>query len=272
MSISTFFVEVSSSMGKRFVAKKEQTPSSMGFLSFFWMFFGYGVAAMVYPAWWIFALASLPTVAIRVVLEIIQAHVTMRAIAVADRSTYSFLRIVTIPLLLIVDIFLGYHISVPQMFGITLIVLVLVLLTMNHGISRKGAGLVLFTAINGTITISLYKYHIDNFNSVVAEQFIMLSFIVLYFTARIVWHEKKNPIRLLTNKHFFLQSFSSGLSSILGSFAYVFAPASIITAVKRSSLIMWSIISGRAYFHESHLYKKLFGFMMLAVAIVLFLL
>ena len=69
-----------------------------------------------------FSLALLPTFFVRACLEIILVGVALRATALADRSTFGFIRVVTIPLLLSVDFLLGYKISSWQFIGIGIII------------------------------------------------------------------------------------------------------------------------------------------------------
>lgn len=269
MLSGTLFAELSNALGKKEIKQKKETVFSMGFLNTFFVVLTFLVIALILPEKFVFSSASLPTLIPRILLEITQMTFLMFAISKAPRSSFGFLRVLTIPLLLIADITLGYDISQMQLIAIGIIVTTLLFLFLNHGIKKKGSVFVLFTACNAVLTISLYKYNITYYNSVIAEQLIALSCVLLYFFISARLYTKENPLRLLKKRLFLFQSVSSGVAHILESFAYLFAPASVIIAAKRSSTIMWSIISGRVYFHEKHVLRKFLGFVVIAGALFL---
>jgi drug/metabolite transporter (DMT)-like permease len=268
-SLGTLFEEAGSSLGKVKNLAREQTIYTMGFLQTFG-------GLMVFALFWLwnrqtflFSAASLPTFIPRVILEIVQAHVTMIAIAKADRSTFGFVRVITIPLLLAADILLGYHIQNLQIVGICFMITALLIVFTNHGIQKKAIGYVLFSGINAAVTLSLYKYNISHFNSVVAEQMIVYVALVVYFLAAAWLVAKENPLRFLTRPAFFAQAATLGAGSLVGSFAFMYAPASIILAAMRSSTIFWTTVSGRIYFKEQHILIKLFTFALLLTGLIL---
>lgn len=278
LAVATFSNEVANSIGKKAVQKKEESVYTMGFLHTFWATLFILVLAFIvpkdffiegFPGGFTFSLASLPTFIPRLVLEIVQLHVSLFAITRADRSTFSFLGIITIPLLLFVDILLGYPISTIQLAGITLIFISLLILFANHGIRRKGMFLVIFSAINAVITVSLYKYNISNFNSVEAEQGIILLALLVYTYLLANKRCGENPLVFFLRPLFLFQSIIKGFGGVLISFAFLFAPASIIMAGKRSFTIIWSIISGNIYFKEKRLAVKIVGFLLITTGIIL---
>jgi len=264
-SISTFFQEISVSIGKDGVTRRLQGVYTMGFLNSFWTILIFAFLITVVGQKFIFSLASLPTFSLRMFLEILQADVSVRAAVAADRSTYSFIRIITIPLLLSIDLFLGYRISSSQFAGIFLIALTLAFVFMSRGVSKVGIKLILFTAMNAAITLSLFKYDITHFNSVVAEQSIMYFVLLLYFFLSAYFRTGENPLLFLKKPRFFLQSSSNGAGSILQSFAYSFAPASVIIAAERSTAVLWSTLSGNLYFGEKNFWLKA-GLMSMIIA------
>ena len=90
-----------------------------------------------------------------------------------------------------------------------------------------------------------------------------------YFLIMAFFIAKENPIKFLKKPIFIGQSFSEGIGAVLGSFAYLFAPASIITTAKRSLSVLWSIVAGKVYFHEKHLIIKLMAFTLIIGGLVL---
>jgi len=205
----------------------------------------------------------------RLVLELIIINVALRALIVADRSTFGFLRTITLPLLLVVDLFLGYTISPMQMAGIGVIILTLFILFINHGINTRGLKLVIWSAILPVFTISLFKYNITNFNSVEAEQFLIHAFLLIYFFFAALKIDGENPFKFIFKKIFFEQSLAEGAGTVVMSFAYLFAPASVITAAKRSFTVFWSVLSGNRVFHEAHWILKISMIVLLVLGITL---
>lgn len=269
-SLGAFCEEVGLSIGKTKVAARQESIYTMAFLELLWG----AVIFLVMVAWtkgriFSFTAASLPTFVLRMLLEITLAEVNIRAITKASRSTYGFLRTLTIPLLLIIDIVLGYMIGPWQIAGMALLVLTIVALSYNHGLERRGMGLVLGTAVLAAVTLSLYKYNITHFNSVVGEQLVMITILVLYFWCKARFVAGESPEQFLRQPVFLFQSASAGVGTLLGSFAFVFAPASVILAAKRSSAVLWALLSGQHYFKERHFAAKLMGFLILAAGLVL---
>lgn len=268
-SIGTFLEEIASLLGKAKVQARQQSIYAMGFLQLLGMVALWGVLLLIKPGQFVFLRASLPTFGVRAVLEILQAHYTMVAIVKADRSTYGFLRTGTIPLLLLVDLVLGYTIGLSQIFGILIIIFALLFLFMNHGLTRHGAGVTIFTTVNAVATLSLYKYDITHFNSIPAEQLLIQLIVLIYFITAGVWIAKENPIIWLKKPPLLMQALTQGAGGIIESFAYGLAPASIIIAVKRSSAVVWSILSGNRYFGEKRLAIKLLGVAVVVLGIIL---
>jgi hypothetical protein len=272
VSIGTFFEEISASIGKKLVLNKKETIYSMGFLYTFLSLILLTITSIFITKNFSFSLASLPTFSLRIILEILQAHFTMLSIIKADRTTFNYIRILTIPLLIIVDVLLGYKLSIAQIAGLAIITICMFTIFKSSKINKKGVLFVLFTAINAVITISLYKYNISNFNSVEAEQILINLIIMLYFyiNARIV--TKEHPFLLLKKTIYLLQSSTQGIAGVVESFAYLFAAPSIILTAKKSTSLIWSIFSGNIYFKEKHIAIKIIVLIFITFGLVLFVL
>ncbi|USN59228.1 MAG: hypothetical protein H6767_04010 [Candidatus Peribacteria bacterium] len=107
---------------------------------------------------------SIGLLTIRMFLEVLQAHVSFQALKCSDRSTFSVIRILTIPLMVMVDISLGYSFTYFSLLGIGVIVVSFLFFnTKNKTLDFTGWYYVLFTAVNAVITISLFKYSITHF-------------------------------------------------------------------------------------------------------------
>ncbi|MEK7648640.1 MAG: hypothetical protein AAB400_01845 [Patescibacteria group bacterium] len=253
--LATLFEEVSTSSAKESMSRHMESIASRAFLVGMWGFLFLGLS-LLGGVEWKFNTASLPFFFSRVAIEIILTNITLKAITTADRSTFGFFRTLTIPIVLGIDVMLGTVLSFSQIWGILAIVASLFILSYRHALSSKGMGIALLSAIGSSLTLSLYKFDITHFNSVPAEQMLSGLIILPYF----LWHafarDKENPFVLLRSKKIFSESAASGVGGILASFAYLFAPASVIVAVQRSSAVCWSIVAGALHFHEQHIVEK----------------
>lgn len=266
---ATFFAEAQDSIGKHGANQGRLSIYSMGFLSLLWGFFFFAVIIAVKREF-IFSTASLPTFLVRAALEVLLIHTTLLAMTRADRSTFGFIRVGTLPLLLIVDIYLGYTLRTPAVLGITIIIIGVLLFSLWHrAVGKEGVWLVALTAVLAVATLSLYKYNITHFNSIEAEQssISLILLVYLFMMARIV--AKENPFAFLRQPIFLFQSLSAGLGDVLASFAYLFGAASVITAARRALAVLWSIVSGNLYFKERGLLIKLAVFFFILVGLVM---
>ncbi len=267
-ALSNVFEEISDSIGKRQVQKHVASVYTFGFLGLFFGAIILGTEGILRHSLH-FSLNSLPTFIPRLALEILQAYVTVRAITLADRGDFGFMKTLTIPLLLGMDIAFGYAITAAQVVGMVLIVLsVLILLIVEHA-RIQGLWYLVVGTVNAAVTITLYKYDIVHFNSVEAEQTIMSLVLMAYFFACAQYFAGENPLRFLKRGIFLEQSASSGLSNAIGSFAYAYAPASVILAALRSSAVLFALVSGRFYFRESHFLLRTFLLLFIIVGLAL---
>lgn len=260
---ATCSAEVGISIGKKAVQRQKQSAYTMGFLDVLWSVVFYALLIVFWRKEFQFSLESLPTFLPRIVLEIILAQITLTAIVRADRSTFNFIRVGTIPLLLFVDAFLGYPISGYHIIGIILIVCALGAIFVSRGIARKGILFCLASMTMAVATISLFKYDITHFNGVEAEQGTMTLVLLLYFVIMARIRARENALAFLFRPRFFLQAFAAGLANVLIAFPYALATASLITAAHRALSVLWAIVSGQVYFHEKHLVLKMALFLLL---------
>lgn len=267
--IGTFFEEISDSIGKNQVNARKESASTMAFLSLFWGAVFFTLISIFQNDGFVFKLASLPTFSVRAFLEIIQTYVSILAVVRADRSTYGFVRTITIPLLLMVDFALGYKIGFLPITGILITIIALLIIFLNKGIKKNGIGLVVFSAVNAVATISLFKYDITHFNSIAAEQLFINLILLLFFIVLAIIGARENPLTFLKKPIFFLQSFSVGMGGVIESFGYNYGAASIMTAAKRSSAIFWSLLSGKVYFKEKNAILKFVIFILLLIGLAL---
>lgn len=264
-SLSSFLEEIFSAIGKYKNERGQESVYTMAFLSLVGgtLFF---IATVLFTSEvFVFSGASLPTFIPRVALSIVQEYITIRAIVEASRSTFTFIRISTIPLLLAVDMLLGYTLSYMQLTGLGILFATMWYLFGKETLDKKGLYFVIWSAINAVIVISLFKYNITYYNSVAAEQIILSLFLMICFFVAAITIAKEQPLAFLKKPIFVFQALVQGAAGTLNSFAYVFAPASVIIAATRSSAMFWSITSGGMYFGEKKLTQKIVGACFLAL-------
>ncbi len=214
---------------------------------------------------------SLPTFSLRIVLEIIQLELTIRASVHADRTLFGALRVLTIPLLLCIDILLGYTLSLIQLSGMLLVVLALGFYFLHTSFRKAGMWYALLTSIGAAFTISLFKYDIEHWNSIATEQFFLTAILSLYFFVFVLRDWRHHVLIVPPARKLFSILASSGMSSTLNSFAYHYGPASLILAFVRASSVFWSFLSGIAYFGEVQIRRKILCCIVLVFAILLML-
>jgi hypothetical protein len=252
-AVSTFFEEIGGSLGKWMVERKEESYYALGFQNAILVQVFFVALVAFDPSRWKFDPRSIPTLIVFMLAAILQGWATMKSTSIAERSTFNFIRTGTIPLLLAADLLLGYVISNRQAAGILLILIALVVLFVNHGVDKKGTGLTAFTAVNSVVTISIYKWHITAFNSVATEQILVHCALVPFYFWGARHFFRENAFGLFRKPHAILQSAAYGVGSAIESFAYLYAPASVIVTAKRSFAVLWSVVSGNRVFHEKAL-------------------
>lgn len=254
---STLAHEAAVSIGKKSLASKAESLYAFGFLGFFWVAIFMLAGVVFFDIDFYLSAASLPTLLTRIVIECLLVYISAKAISVADRSTAGFLHMITIPLLLLVDIFLGYGITLLQVAGIALLFIGIGALFLRSKKSMRGAKYLIAMSLIAVVTTSLYKYNITNFNSVAAEQLVVVTCIMLFFSLLAKLHGKRQPVRLLFKPATGFQSLAAGFGFAVESFAFLIAPPSIVIAFKRGFALLWSIVFGHKWFHEHKLALKL---------------
>lgn len=260
--IWTFFEELNNSLLKEKSKKYHYVTvwvimSSFSVIVFLLMWF-YKIYAWNLELY--FSIASIPLLMLRLFLEITQSYITLIAIKHCDRSTFSILRVLTIPLLVIADILLWYQFTHYSLVWIGIILLSFIFFNINtKTINWKWWYFALFTAINAVITLSLFKYSMTHYwNSVEIDQGLMALWTVIFFIWFNYKKEKKLWFYLLKKeKIFWIQWILMALTSLLLSYSYVYLNASEATAVKRAWEMFWSVLAWFLFFQEKHLLKKI---------------
>jgi len=273
VGIGSLIAEIGYSIGKKEVVSRKESILGMGFLNAIWVTFFLFVLAFLLPAnflpggitsGYVFNPESLPTFILRVGLEILILHLVLKGVTLASRTTFTFLRMITLPFLLIVDLLLGYNISTFELIGIGVIILTTLYLASSSILEKAGMWYVIGSATLAVATISIYKYHLTYFNnSVAGEQLTMSTIMIIYLFFTTYYTTKKNPLRHLKRPRVFVQSLSVGVASVFFSFAFLFGASSVIVAAKRTMGVLWSILSGHFFFNEKQFVFKIHAFFVL---------
>jgi drug/metabolite transporter (DMT)-like permease len=266
--IGSVIREIGTAIGKEEFNHDREDVFSMGFIN---ALIGTGIFVVISLITKDFTIAvgSYPTLLLRLVLEITLSFIVVEALVKASRSTFTFLRVLTLPLLLVVDVFVGYTISWQGVTGIIFITIGLLFLYLQHSLQKEGQWWVVISALLAVATISLYKYNITFYNSVAAEQTVMLGGKMIALFCAALFLRGHNPLTLLKTPRHMLQAFTTGVGGSIISYAYVFAPASVIMSAKRSLTILSAIISGHHYFKEQHVLQKITAFIIVSIGIIL---
>jgi hypothetical protein len=271
MAVATLFDEASNSLGKSAVSRRLESVYSFGFLSIFWTCMIWILGVLILHIDFYFNPKSLPFFLPRLALEVVIAYFSVKAITIADRSTFAFLRLVTIPLLLAVDIVLGNGVTTRQILGTLIIFGAMALLLETHSMNKKGSQYVLVGALLAVITLSLFKYDITHYNSVAAEQ-IIVDLVLLSFFLTMSWRKsQENAIRYLARPLQETQSIAQGFGNVLSAFSIKYGSASLMLTANRSFALIWAIAFGNIYFHEKHIVLKIFAYFLVVVGLIVML-
>jgi hypothetical protein len=269
-SIGSLFEEISCSVGKKDTEKGNASIYMMGFLQHFSTTLLLLMVLILGFEQFRFSAASLPFLALRAILDITQVHFTLRAIQICERTAFAFVKMLTIPLLLIIDISIGYLIDPVQIIGMLLLTGIFLFIFSRNVISKKGLALLVFSAVNPVLAITIYKYDITNFNSVVAEQVFIYIILTIYLFLLLKFKTREKISKFIFKPVSLTEALSMAFGGLLSSYAYLYAAPSIIITARRASGILWSSLSGLLYFKEDHKKQKLFvGFLLIIVLVLL---
>lgn len=268
--IGHFFEEISSSASKFAFKERVFSYTMYGFLAHVVAAGFFAVMVMFEAKPFAYNTAALPLFGIRLIAELIQCEIVYRAIVKSDRSTFGFARILTIPLLLVVDIMLGYNISNGQLAGIGIIAAALLAYFGAGHVKGKGLYLTLLSSVLSVVTISLFKYDVSHYNTPGVVQFVASSAVAIIYGVRVLSskHDRKLLGHMKDHPFLGLTLLAQAASSALISYAYALAPASLVLALSRASAVIWSLISGVLYFHEHKVVRKAFVCAVLAVGLL----
>ena len=259
--IGCFFNEIKGSISKRSLQKFSiysvwAILSIFGLSIFIWILI---CQTLIFQKELSYSIYSLPFTLLRITLEIILFQLGLLATKYCDRSTYTLVRSFTIPLLLVIDLILGYSIGMYQFIGLGIITLSFIFFNVFHKtLNFTGWKYALAFAVVASFTTTLYKYNITFFENSVVIEWILLAFILTcFFLYKDYVHSKLQSLSLIRRKRFLLQWFSSAIAEIFISYAYIYVNASVGIAIKRWASVIWGIIFWKLFFDEEKFIRKL---------------
>lgn len=172
-------------------------------------------------------------------------------------------------MLTIVDYYLGYDISPVQVLGIGIVIVTVLILMKRDVWYKPSTKWLLLNTLCTVVYLSLYKYNIDHVTSVETLQTIFTGAVLISSIIGARVFEKQNLFKLFKKPFALLQAGSMGIGSVLDGFAYLYAPASIITATYRSAQALCTLISGSLYFHEHKIWSKIIAIIFLSGGVLL---
>ncbi len=264
--LGTVFDEVTTSIGKIAVKAKIENVFTFGFLSNLVCAIFFLVLILVRLP--VQGINSWPTFLIRIVLETVLGFITILAIIKCTRSTFGFIRVGTIPLLLVMDTVIGYSVSNFQILGIIFVTFSLLYLFLNHGLDKRGLGLAVLATILPVVTISLAKYDFNHGNSIELEQGVVYIIMTASFFIMAIRSEE-NPFVLFKKPLVMLQFAAQALGAVLLTYSFNIMTPSVHTAAKRATAVAAAVGSGNLVFKEKKLLLKIIALIICILGIVL---
>ena len=187
----------------------------------------------------------------------------VKSVEIADRSLVAIFSVIILPALMIADYFMWYALDIFQIVWIFWIVFVLIYSSYSNTLNLKWLRYVLLSQLFWFISIVSFKILIMNYSSVYAQMALnalIVSLIYLFMLIKILW---KQSIFEILKKDYLLVGAFYGVWSLLAWLAYLFWPATIVTAFKRVWAMFWWVVFGKLVFHEMNFWKKLANVMIL---------
>lgn len=279
-TLGTLTGEVGQTLAKQAAVAKQQTIYGIGFVNtvmatimLVLLFYLVPADTLIgeYTSDFRFSMSAVPLglFVARVILELIASQLFITALELTTRATYSFLRMLTIPFLVMADLALGFDVTPLAILGIGIILVTTMALLSTRTLRREGMWYVIVGSLIGVFSVSIYQYNITYHNSVMAEQIILGTIYLIYFYGLAHWKTGRSPLRHFRSMRVIAQSFGFGTEIVLTGFAYLFAPSSIIMTARRTSAVFWAILSGNRIFREQHLAAKFAGLGILSSGLLL---
>ena len=187
----------------------------------------------------------------------------VKSVEIADRSLVAIFSVIILPALIIADYFMGYKLDILQIFGILWIVAVLVYSSYSNTLNLKGLKYVLLSQFFWFLSIVSFKILIMHYSSVYAQMALNAFIVSIIYLILLLKKLGQDAVWFILKKDYLLVGAFYWVGSLLAGLAYLFWPATIVTAFKRVWAMFWWVVFGKLVFHEINFWKKLANVMIL---------
>jgi drug/metabolite transporter (DMT)-like permease len=202
-------------------------------------------------------LASFFLLIFQVLAGVLFQELTNKAIHHADRSTFSVMSTMAIPLLLISDVILGYEVSWWQIVGVIVLTLTLGITIFRGDFSLKGIKYIISSNLISLGTIIAFKYSTTHYTSTEMMNLLNSGLMSILFFIIVSRAKGRKGIKEALQPKYFGFASLYGIGGVLCAAAYKYMIASMVIALKRFFSMMFGVITGKLYFHEENITRKL---------------
>ncbi|MDR0607196.1 MAG: hypothetical protein LBG52_02330 [Candidatus Peribacteria bacterium] len=202
-------------------------------------------------------LGSFFLVVFQILAGVIFSELSNKAIHQSDRSTFSVMSTISIPLLLISDIVLGYNVSRRQIAGVIILVIMLSYTVIKGDFSKKGLKYIISSNLIAIGTTVAFKYATTYYASTELMNFYNAGGMSLLFFIIVGKTKGRHGIAQILRPKYLGFASLYAVGSVLCAAAYKYMIASMVIALKRCFSMMFGILTGKLFFHEENTTKKL---------------
>ncbi|MDR3168913.1 MAG: hypothetical protein LBU27_04055 [Candidatus Peribacteria bacterium] len=202
-------------------------------------------------------LGSFLLVVFQILAGVLFSEISNKAVHQADRSTFSVMSTISIPLLLISDIVLGYDVSWRQIAGVIILVMMLGYTVFTGDFSKKGIKYIITSNLISMGTIIAFKYTTTYYASTELMNFYNAGGMSLLFLVIVGRTKGRHGIQQILRPKYLGFASLYAVGSVLCAAAYKYMIASMVIALKRFFSMMFGILTGKLFFHEENTTKKL---------------
>lgn len=188
---------------------------------------------------------------------VIFSSLSNKAIHHAERSTFSVMSTMSIPLLLLSDIVFGYGVTIWQIIGVSVLVIMLSYAIFKGDFSTKGMKYIIASNIVSLGTTIAFKYSTSHFGSTELVNFYNAIFAGLLFFIIVSRTKGWKGIKNTFKSKYLGFAMLYGVGGVLSAAAYKYMIASMVIALKRFFAMMFGVITWKLFFHEKNTLKKL---------------
>jgi uncharacterized membrane protein len=204
----------------------------------------------------------------RVALEILQLYVTYTALKISDLSTFGFIRVISIIVVVISElVFMGVLLKPGQYLGIFIVLLSILAIFRSGKSKTDGWKYSLASAVNGALLLTFTRFQFNHINPYLNESIVRAFCIVIVLGIILI---SGKGLAVLPKKILWLAPFRS-LTGLLNLLALNFGSASIYSTSERGGSVVSAVLVGHSYFKEKSFGEKLLISLSICFGIILLL-